>query len=185
MNRLFKIGILLAFVSTVWFGTANAYEIPQRKIEVKPYLYFLSPNDLGESTSQPRLVENKSSFGIGLKLRTQFSGRFGIVLNTAYSKFEVTENTSDDGAIFTGGGYYSRSFEFGTLTLDLGYGIIIAADKALGLVMPSLEYSRSISERMSVAFEFGLPIHNDWPKDFGYKESIGSFTLSAGLIIVF
>ncbi|UCC44121.1 MAG: hypothetical protein JSU65_13575, partial [Candidatus Zixiibacteriota bacterium] len=124
-------------------------------------------------------------FGAGVKVRTQFSNQFGIAINTAYSKFDVLEGVSNDGLFLTLGGYYAKSYGFGNLTFDLGYGIVIAADEVLGLLMPSIEYSRPVSERMSVALEVGLPVPNDWPKNFDYKEKIGSFTLSAGTVFVF
>jgi len=53
------------------------------------------------------------------------------------------------------------------------------------LLMPSLEYSRPIGERISLAVELGWPIANDWLRDFGFEESYSSFTLSVGTAIVF
>ncbi len=185
MNKLFKTGFLFMIICGIMFQLANAYDFPRRKIEVKPYLNIFFPSDLWETTSQPSIVENKASFGLGLKLRTQFGDQFGFVLNTAYNRFQVPDGVSSEGAILTGGGYYEKSFNFGDMTFELGYGIIIAADDVLGLLMPALEYSRPVSERMSIALELGLPIPNDWPKNFEFKENLGSFTLSVGTKFLF
>ena len=120
-----------------------------------------------------------------MKIRTQFNNQFGIVINASYVSLETLNNTSNDGVYFTGGGYYSRSLGCGNLTFDLGYGIIGAADEVLGLLMPSVEYSHPVSERILIAVELGLPIPNDWAKNFYYNEKIGSFTLSVGTSFVF
>lgn len=176
--------VLIAFIGLL-APSINAYEIPPRKIEIKPYLFVFFPNDLWVKDSQESIVENESSFGLGLKLRTQFSNQFGLVLNASYNRFEVPSTVSNDGVIFTAGGYWQRAFNFGSLTFDLCYGIIIAADEVLALLMPSLEYSYSISDRVSIAIDAGLPIPNDWPKDYGYEEKLGSFTLSVGTIFLF
>lgn len=185
MFKLLKSISLLFLLIGIFSSSTNAYDFPQRKIEVKPYLNLFFPSDIWERDSQPSVVENKTSFGLGLKLRTQFSNQFGFVLNTAYNRFQVPDAVSNEGVILTAGGYYEKSFNFGEITFDLGYGIIIAADEVLGLLMPSFEYSRPVSERMSIALELGLPIPNDWPKDFEYKENLGSFTLSVGTIFLF
>lgn len=185
MNTFIKIIFLIILISVVVFQFANAYDIPQRKIEIKPYLNLMFPNDLWETRTETSVVDNKTSFGFGMKIRTQFNSQFGIVFNASYLNFKTLNNSSGDGFYFTGGGYYVKSFGFGNLTFDLGYGIIVAAEEILGLLMPSLEYSRAISDRISIALEFGLPIPNDWPKDFEYKENFGSPTLSAGTIFTF
>ena len=185
MFRLLKSTCIFFLISGIFCLSVNAYDFPQRKIEVKPYLNLFFPSDLWETRSQPSAVENKTAFGLGLKLRTQFTNQFGFVLNTSYNKFEVTGNVPNEGVIFAGGGYVEKSYNFGRLNFDLTYGIIIAADEVLALLMPTLEYSRPISDRVSIAFELGLPIPNDWPKDFEYKEKLGSFTLSAGTIFLF
>jgi hypothetical protein len=163
----------------------SAYDIPPRKIEIKPYINLLMPNDIWERTGLSNPIDNKVAPGFGLKVRTQFSRQYGIVLNAAYMNFQVAENVSSDGGIFTAGGYLSKAFGFGNFTLDVGYGIMAANSEVAGLLMPSLEYSRPVSERMSLAVEFGWPIPNDWPQNFDFKEGYGSFELSLGTIIVF
>jgi hypothetical protein len=185
MDKCVKILIMLIAVIGLLASSINAYDIPSRKIEVKPYLNFVFPNNIWEGANQANPVDNKVAPGIGLKLRTQFSRQYGFVLNASYINFQVEENVSSDGSIFTAGGYLSKSFGFGNMTLDLSYGIIAANKEVAGLLMPSLEYSRPISERISLALEFGWPIPNDWPQDFDFKENYSSFTLSLGSIIVF
>ena len=102
-----------------------------------------------------------------------------------WRSFGVAENVSSDGGIFTAGGYYSRAFSFGSMTFDLSYGIIAANHEVAGLLMPSLEFSKPISERVAIAFEFGWPIPNDWPQNFEFEEKYGSFSLSVGSILIF
>lgn len=185
MIKASRITLLILLLMGISIQSSFAYEIPQRKIEIKPYLNLFFPSDLWEKEDVETVVDNKTSFGFGAKIRTQFINQFGIVLNASYINFETLNNSSNDGVIFTGGGYYGRSFGFGDLTFDFGYGIIIAAEEVLGLVMPSLEYSRPVSDRMSIAFELGLPIPNDWPRSMEYKENFSSFTLSVGTVIIF
>jgi hypothetical protein len=185
MAKYFKLTAFLIIISGMFIQSTMAYDIPQRKIEVKPYLSLFFPNDLWEMESRSSSVDNKSAFGVGFKIRTQFNKQFGFVINTAYTSFDVTNDSSNDGAIFTVGGYYAKSFGFGNLTLDFGYGIIIASDEALGLLLPSLEYSRPITDRISIALEFGWPIPNDWLRSFELKENYSSFALSLGTAIIF
>ena len=185
MKRSTRRTILVALFVVFALQSGYAYDIPARKIEIKPYINLLMPNDIWETEAIGSVVDDKAAFGFGAKIRTQFSRQFGIVLNSSYLKFKVLDNSSDNGVIFTAGGYLGKSFEVGNLTLDLSYGVISAADEIMGLLFPSVEFSRPISDRMSLALELGMPIPNDWFRDFGFKENIGSFTLTAGTIIVF
>ena len=185
MLKFIRIFCILIILIVLLAPLMNAYDIPSRKIEVKPYLNFVFPNNIWEGANQVNPVDNKVAPGIGLKLRTQFSRQYGFVLNASYINFQVEENVSSDGSIFTAGGYLAKAFGFGNFTLDFSYGIIAANKEVAGLLMPSLEYSRAISERISLALELGWPIPNDWPQDFDFKENYSSFTLSLGSIIVF
>ena len=185
MRKLAGVVFFLLLFCGVLIQGSYAYDIPQRQVTVKPYVNFFFPNNLWETESFAPAVENKMGFGAGVKVRNQFTSSFGSVLNASYSSIEVTREASGDVTMFTAGGYYSRALGAGTFIFDFSYGIIIAADESVGLLMPSLEYSRPISDRMSVALELGWPIANDWPRDFSFKENYSSFTLSLGSVFVF
>lgn len=69
--------------------------------------------------------------------------------------------------------------------LDAGYGGIAVGGRGIGLFMPSLAYSRTISERLKFSLEFAWPVPNDRFCDFGFKENYGSFSLGLGGAVIF
>jgi hypothetical protein len=184
MSKLIRCLVAAVLLTAIALPSAGAYEAPPRQIEIKPYFSFFFPQDLWDKGTEPSPVANKSAFGFGAKIRTQFSGHFGIVLNASYYSLEVADDLSGDGVMFTAGGYYARALGPGRVTFDLGYGVIAAADEALPLLMPALEYSYQVSERLSLAIELGWPIPNDWPRNLEHEESFGSFTFSLGTSIL-
>jgi len=185
MKNLFLLVLCIVIMSSCLSQVSMAYDIPQRKIEIKPYLGLIFTNNFWELENGSNIIDDNASLGFGVKLRTEFRGQFGIVINTSSVNFTTLNDASRVGFLFTVGGYYSRQFGFGNLTVDLGYGAIGAADDVVGLLMPSLEISRSISDRISLALEIGLPIANDWIRDYGYRENIGTFSLSMGTVLLF
>jgi hypothetical protein len=176
-------------LAAIFASSALAYDIPQRKIEIKPYINLLSPSDFWKKGFGTSVVEDDIGFGIGAKLRTQFAANYGLVLNVSYTDVKVSSvvwpDATSDVTMFTLGGYLSNEFSFGRLTADCGFGLVVMSDEGVALLMPSLEYSRPIAERISLAVELGWPIANDWLRDFGFEESYSSFTLSVGTSIVF
>jgi hypothetical protein len=170
---------------TLVASSVSSYDVPPRKIEAKPYFKLLFPKDFWQANDGTSIVADETAPGFGVKLRMQAKNEFGIVFDACYLSLETLNETSRESFMFTGGGYYAKTYGFGTLTLDVGYGVVGAADQVLGLLLSSFEYSRSISDRVALALELGWPIPNDWLKDFGFKENYSSFTLSLGTNILF
>ena len=189
MTRFCRLILLLVICGVIFASSALAYDIPQRKIEIKPYINLLMPSDFWKKGFDTSVVEDDIGFGFGAKLRTQFAANYGMVLNVSYTDVKVSDvvwpDATSDVTMFTLGGYLAKEFSFGTLTADCGFGLVVMSDEGVALLMPSLEYSRPIAERISLAVELGWPIANDWLRDFGFEESYSSFTLSMGTAIVF
>jgi hypothetical protein len=189
MTRASRFTLVLLACSALFASSALAYDIPQRKIEIKPYINLLMPSDFWMKGFDTSVVEDDLGFGIGAKLRTQFAANYGLVLNVSYTDVKVSDivwpDATSDVTMFTLGGYLSKEFGFGRLTADCGFGLVVMSDEGVALLMPSLEYSRPVAERISLAAELGWPIANDWLRDFGFEESYGSFTFSVGAVIVF
>ncbi|MFQ6007495.1 MAG: hypothetical protein ACE5K8_00940 [Candidatus Zixiibacteriota bacterium] len=179
---------LLSFLTLLLVTLAQvlgAYEIPPRKIEVKPYLNLLFPNDLLEFQDGRSVVKNKMGFGFGLKIRNQIKGSYGFVVNSSITDVEVTTYRAGFAVIFTGGLYISTKTKLGDLILDCGYGVLSTGGKSETIIMPTLEFNRPLSNRLIIAVEVGCPVANDWFYDFGVKERYKSFALSFGSTIVF
>lgn len=185
MNKHLKI-VLISFL---FFGfliqAAKAYEIPPRKIEVKPYLNIMFPHDLLKSDDGGNIVKNKAGFGIGARIRNQIHGSFGFIINFSFTDLEVTDNSLSTVTIFTGGGYFARETGIGDFTIDCEYGIISVGDFGRSLFMPGLEYSRHISERTTFSAGFDWVIPNDWFYYYSVKTNYGSFSFSLGAAIIF
>jgi hypothetical protein len=183
--KLLKLLSILALFIGALAQSLSAYEIPQRKIEVKPYLNFLFPNDLLEFQDGHSVVKNKMGVGFGLKIRNQVNGSYGFVVNSSITDLEVTTTRESFAVIFTGGLYLSTNTKVGNLIIDCGYGVLATGGYSETLLMPTLEFNRPLSDRLILAVEVGWPIANDWFYDFGDKENYKSFTLSFGSTIVF
>jgi hypothetical protein len=186
MTGPMKIVMLAVLLIGLMVSSSLAYEIPQRRIDLKPYLNFMFPNDLLEWEDLGNVVANETGFGLGVKARTQVIKAWGFVINTSYTDLEVTSDRGLSSAtMLTVGFYYSKATGLGDIIFDLGYGGIAAGGRGIGLLMPSLEFNRTYSERLRLSVELGWPIPNDWFYDFDFEENYGSFTLSLGGAVVF
>ena len=185
MCKHLKIVVLSLLLTAFMIQVAAAYDVPPRAIKVKPYVMFLFPSSFWEYDNGVNTVKDDPGYGVGLKIRNQFGERFGLVFNASYSDIEVVDNSSGDVTMFTGGGYYTFATGFGEFIFDCAYGVVIAGDVGQGLLMPSLEYGRPVSDRVNLTFEVGWPIVNDWLRSFDFKENFSSFTLSVGTNIIF
>jgi hypothetical protein len=181
-----KTALLPILFAAFFVQTADAYDIPQRRIDLKPYLNVIIPNNLMEWENLGNVVDNDIGFGLGVKARTQINRTWGFVINTSYTDLEVnTEKGLSSAILLTVGFSYSKSLSLGDFVLDAGYGGIAAGGRGIGLFMPSLEYSRTFSERLKLSIEFGWPVANDWFYDFGFVENYGSLAISLGGAVVF
>lgn len=185
MDRSLKGVALVISALIISFQSSIAYEIPQRRIDLKPYLNLMFPNTLLEFGDHNSVIEKETGIGFGLKARMQVAGRWGFVINTSITDLQVTDNSLSTATIFTGGFYYSRATQLGQITLDAGLGVISVADCSAMLFMPGLEYGRAITERISLSAEIDMPIANDWFNKFDIKEDYKSFALAIGGAIVF
>jgi hypothetical protein len=185
MNGILKTIFLFLLIVVVTLQVAVAYDVPTRRIEVKPYLNFLMPSDFWVDETGFSLVEDKTGIGFGAKIRTQIIGNFGMVLNASLTDIEVVDDSYGSSMVLTFGGFYTESTSLGNFTMDLGYGFVTAGHEATGLLMPSLEYSRPISERFAISFELGWPIVNDWAREYRFKENFSSIAFSLGATLIF
>jgi len=185
MIKSLKIVPLSILFLGILIQSSSAYEIPPRKIEVKPYLNFLFPNHLLQFENGRSVVKNKMGYGFGLKIRNQIRGSYGFVVNSSITDVEVTTNRGSFAVIFTAGLYLSTRTKAGNLIVDCGYGVLSTGGKSETLLMPSLEFNRPLSDRLKISVELGWPIPDDWFYDYGVKERYKTFTLSFGSVIVF
>lgn len=185
MIKSLKMLSLLVLFFGVLIQSSSAYEIPPRKIEVKPYLNFLFPNNLLQYENGRNVVKNKMGYGFGLKIRNQINESFGFVVNSSITDLEVTTDRQGFAVIFTAGLYLSTRTVVGNLIIDCGYGVLSTGRYSETLLMPTLEFNRPLSDRLMISVELGWPISNDWFYDFGVKEHYKSFTFSFGSTIVF
>jgi len=182
MIKSLKMLSLLVLFLGVLIQSSSAYEIPPRKIEVKPYVNFLFPNHLLQFENGRSVVKNKMGYGFGLKIRNQIRGSYGFVVNSSITDVEVTTDRGSFAVIFTAGLYLSTRTN---LIIDCGYGVLATGGKSETLLMPTLEFNRPLSDRLMISVELGWPISNDWFHDFRVKEYYKTFTLSFGSTIVF
>jgi hypothetical protein len=185
MIKSLKIVPLSILFLGILIQSSSAYEIPPRKIEVKPYLNFLFPKDLLQFENGHSVVKNKMGVGFGLKIRNQIHESFGFVVNSSITDLEVTTDRQGFAVIFTGGLYLSTGTEVGNLVIDCGYGVLVTGGYGVALLMPTLEFNRPLSDRLMISVELGWPIPNDLFYNEGGKEHYKTFTLSFGSAIVF
>ncbi len=143
------------------------------------------PYNLMEGDYSSTAVENKMGVGFGVKSRIQIAGSWGFIVNVSINDLQVDDSSLSTATVFTGGFYYTRKSVPGNITVDLGYGVISVADLSSTLILPSVEFSRPISDRLSISAEIGFPVANDWFHTFGIKESYGSIVFSLGGTLVF
>jgi len=165
--------------------TIQAYEIPPREIEAKPYINVIFPDDLVTADDSGNIVNDKAGFGLGLKIRNQVKGPFGLVIDVSFTDLDVTDSSMSTATIFTGGGYYKKKLSIGAVVFECKYGVISVADHVRALFMPAIEYGRLVSERVRVSVELGWPISNDWIYGYSVKENYKTFSLSFGGSIIF
>jgi hypothetical protein len=170
--------------------SSYSYTAPSRMIILSPYVSYIYANNLFENT-----IKDQSGFGAGLNIRTQIYKDFGFMLDTIYTNLEIEKNTipgiaseqkSDLVAIFTGGFYYSiYYFSQANLRINLSYGAIIAGDNVMTIFVPGIEYFEQASDRIIYFSKLSWLITNDWIVNLDYKEHYTSFSLSAGVSIIF
>jgi hypothetical protein len=185
MKNLAKIAILAVLINVSAFQIVSAYDVPTRKIEIKPYMNLLMASEFWVNENGFSLVENKTGIGFGAKIRTQVKNNFGMVLNASLTDIKVVNDSYGSSVILTIGGFYSKSTSLGNFIFDCGYGFITAGNEVMGVLMPAIEFGKPISERIAVSVEFGWPIVNDWLKEYGFEEHYGSFTISIGSTLLF
>jgi hypothetical protein len=171
-------------------STSSTYTVPPRMILVSPYVSYIYANNLFENT-----IKDQSGFGAGLNIRFQIYKEFGFMLDGLYTNLEIEkvtpsglteQNNSDLVAVFAGGFYYSFFFHSLTdLRLDIAYGAITAGDNVMTIFMPGIELFLKISNRITLFTKLSCLITNDWIVNQDYKEHYTSYSLSAGLTIVF
>jgi hypothetical protein len=169
-------------------NTSSAYSVPPRMILVSPYVSYIYANNLFENT-----IKDQSGFGAGLNIRFQIYKEFGFMLDGLYTNLETekvtiqgAEQKSDIVAIFTGGFYYSFfSHSLTDLRLDVAYGAITAGDNVMTIFIPGIEIFLKVSNRIILFTKLSWLITNDWIVNQDYTEHFTSFSLSAGLTMVF
>jgi len=185
MPKLLRIVIFVSILLSLLVQSSLAYEIPQRRIDLKPYLNFIFPSNLMENNFASTAVEDDMGIGFGVKARTQITGFWGFVINTSMTDLKVKDNSLSTATIFTAGFYYSYGTSLGDVIVDLSYGVLSVSDRSATLFYPSLELSRAISDRISISAELGMPVPNDWFYNLNVKENYKSLSLSLGGAIVF
>jgi hypothetical protein len=170
--------------------SSYSYTVPSRMIILSPYVSYIYANNLFENT-----IKDQSGFGAGLNIRTQIYKDFGFMLDTLYTNLEIVKETipgiaseqkSDLVAIFTGGFYYSiYYFSQANLRINLAYGAITAGDNVMTIFVPGIEYFEQVSDRILFFAKLSWLITNDWIVNQNYKEHYTSFSLSAGVSIIF
>lgn len=170
--------------------SSEPYVVPQRMIIASPYVSVIYAKDLFQGA-----VEDQTGFGGGLNFRTQIYGDFGYMLDAMITNIKVikeeipgaeSQKESDLVAIFTGGFYYSLFYHsLSDLRIDLCYGAITAGNQVMTIFVPGVEFFQKISNRVTLFAKLGMLITNDWIVDSDYKEKYTSFSLSAGLSVIF
>lgn len=185
MAGLMRIMMLTFLLIGLAVQVSFAYDIPQRRIDFKPYLNFMFPNKLMESDDLNTAVEDEMGMGFGVKARTQIAGNWGFTVNASITDLKVSNNTLSTAHIFTVGFNYSYETNQGDFIFDLGYGVLSVADLSTTLLLPGLEFNRPISERVSISAGLSLPVANDWFHNLNVKENYKSLSLSLGGVILF
>lgn len=173
--------MLIIFINRI----TQAYEIPPREIEAKPYINMVFPVDLVTTDDSGDVVKDKAGAGLGLKIRNQLKGPFGLVIDVSFTDLDVTDSSMSTATIFTGGGYYKKELSMGAIVFECKYGVISVADHVRALFLPAIEYGIPVSDRARVSVELGWPISNDWIYGYSINENYKTFALSIGGSIIF
>lgn len=185
MTNCTKIVPILVLLVAGWFGSAGAYEIPSRKIELKPYLNVLFPRDLLRSESGLRVVKDETGIGFGVKIRTQWLGPFGLAVDASITDTEVENERLGATVIFTAGPFYSLNRSFGNVVVEPSFGVLSAGDCTTTIFVSGLEYNRAVSERVLISMGLNWLIANDWFYNYDVEETYGSVSLSLGAGFIF
>jgi len=185
MRNPLKIMSFALLLLSIMLQSSFAYEIPQRRIDLKPYLNFMFPSALLKIEDQQQIVDDKMGIGIGVKARSQVTGNLGFLVNVSLTDIAVNNNSYGSATIFTTGFYYLKETGFGNFILDGEIGVIAAADLAAALIMPALEFNRPITDRLNISAEFGWLILGDWFYDIGMESNSKTFTFSMGSAFMF
>ncbi|MEZ5358695.1 MAG: hypothetical protein R3F48_07650 [Candidatus Zixiibacteriota bacterium] len=185
MNKFFWAAMSVALLLGFMNQTTCAEDEASQKITVKPYINILFASSYWEQDFGNQLVEDKTGIGFGVKIRRQLRNKWGAVLNASITAIETRDGSAGNSVVMTLGGYYGISAGSGSIAPELGAGFITAGDEIIMLIMPSIEYSRPVAERLSLAIEASLPIANDWFKDYDFKENLSSFSISVGAAYLF
>ncbi len=171
------------------YSRSARYIAPSREIVISPYGGFIYAKDLYTD-----YVDDQSGFGGGISISTQLYKNFGYMVDVFIPRVDILDDNStattnsaekDTGpqfvAIYTGGFYYKiPHWKF-----DLCYGAISAGVNIMTIFVPSVEFYKFVSPRVSLFAKVGSLITNDWFSDMGYEEKYTSFMASAGFSIVF
>jgi hypothetical protein len=185
MNNSLKITLLTVLLIGFFHQDANAYEIPRRRIEIKPYLNLMLPHDLVEDGRGENIVKNMPGFGFGVKIHNQVYRSFGFIIDFSFTDLEVTDSSMSTATMFTGGGYIARETKIGEFALNLGYGVISVADYSRALFMPGIEYSRFLSDRAALSAGMDWVVPNDWLYSYSLKANYKTFSFFLGCGIIF
>jgi hypothetical protein len=185
MTGFMKIMMLTIVLIGLMVQVSFAYDIPQRRIDFKPYLNFMFPNKLMESDELNTAVEDEMGIGFGVKARTQIVGAWGFTVNASITDLKVNDNSLSTAHIFTVGFNYSYGTNPGNFVFDMSYGVLSVADLSTTLFLPGVEFNRAISDRVSFSAELSLPVANDWFHNLNVKENYGSFSFSLGGAVLF
>jgi len=164
---------------------SHAFEAPARPVTIKPQLILLFPDDLMVTENNTSYLGKEMGPGFGLKIRTRLAGPIGYTINAAIADVQTDDTTMGSAVMFTAGLCYTKTLGFGSITLELGYGEISAAECASTLFMPSIEFSHFISDRVALSVEVAMPVVNDWFYGFGVKEKFRSVVVGLGSSICF
>jgi hypothetical protein len=170
--------------------SSSTYTVPPRMIIVSPYFSYIYANNLFVNT-----IKDQSGYGGGLNFRTQIYKDFGYTLDVLYTNLEIVKETipgvtseekSDLVAIFAGGFYYSvYYFSHVDTRIDFAYGAITAGDNVMTIFIPGVEFFKKVSDRIILFTKLSWLIANDWIVNLDYKEHYTSFSISAGLSVIF
>lgn len=183
MKHKWSIFVLLLIGCCFLVFPAFGYDPPRRAIVVSPYVQILSTRNFSVfSRNAPpakydvEIVEDQIGFGIGINVSTRLSENWGYFLDYAVGPLEVKYSDEDRFSIFVLGVSYSVDALGGKMILDAGYGVSHWGKWAGMIFMPSLGYSKRLTERTAGFAKVGCPI---------VEEHYTSFSFSTGINILF
>ena len=185
MGKTLRSAIIMTLAIVSLSQLSHAFEAPSRPVTIKPQLILLFPDDLMVNENNTSYLGKEMGAGFGLKIRTHLAGPIGYTINAAIADVQTDDTTMGSAVMFTAGLCYTKTLGFGSITLELGYGEISAAECAATLFMPSIEFSHFISDRVALSVEVAMPVVNDWFYGLGVKEKFHSVVVGLGSSICF